>query len=125
MSPHVIPIGTRLVLQLPFTPELLDGAECEPFCPGIVGTVTCWVIGHTPHGPDKHGYVAEPSYIISPYKTSRIGRNSMGELLAVGTNVPERVNPLVWELLHRLELAQHCVEHDVPERLLLPFVVSD
>jgi hypothetical protein len=113
--PHAIPLGTRLLLTLPFTPELLDGDEYEPFCPGITGTVECWVIGHDPLDPD-------PEYTICPHKARKLGGQPMWDFLA---DVDAMQGTDLWLRYAMLELTVHRVERRIPERLLLPFVQKD
>jgi hypothetical protein len=122
---HAIPIGTRLVLTLPFTDEMLDGEECEPFCPGLTGTVECWVVGHMPHVPDRHGYITrDPQYIISPYKEYRLAGIPVWEYLAdMSARMQASDTPLsVQAVTAMLTLEQLRLESDVSERLLLPFI---
>ena len=120
---HRIPIGTRLLLTLPFTPELLDGDEYAPFCPGITGTVECWVIGHDPCDPD-------PEYTICPYKARKLGGQPMWDFLAeidaqMDKGTPQWNNPVVWGQRVSIEFSGHRIERRIPERLLLPFVQKD
>ena len=129
MPSHRIPLGTRLLLSLPFTPELLDGDEYEPFCPGITGTVECWVIGHAPTDPDYPD--DEPEYTICPHKNRQIGRQPMWEYLTEvdshfdGHTSPAGIPAHKWASWTLLELANHRIERRIPERLLLPFVQKD
>jgi hypothetical protein len=124
---HAIPLGTRLLLTLPFTPELLAGDEYEPFCPGITGTVECWVIGHTPLDSDD----AEPEYTICPYKSRQTGGQPMWEFLAeVDANLVRKTDGYgmdyrQWFNMAILELSSHRIARGIPERLLLPFVQKD
>jgi hypothetical protein len=122
---HRIPLGTRLLLKLPFPKDLLDGDEYEPFMPGITGTVECWVVGHDKGDPDD-----EPDYTICPYKARRTGKQPMWDFLSdvdahldAGT-APAGFNFATWQMVVLLELAMHRIERNIPEHLLIPYVVE-
>lgn len=127
---HKFEPGTHLMLQLPFA-ESLHENEHQPFFPGIKGTVECWIIGQEPYVPDQHGYLSEPEYIISPYRTpQRACRDeTMWERFASDEEAvwSERhegpVPPMdsqSWHIMqHRLT---HNVERNLPESLLAPFI---